>query len=726
MTRRREGRQARPGVGLLLVAALVFAPSARGADGAPAVEQPSPTEADAESQASADPVENIVVRAQRVPERALSVPAAVSVVDRESIQLARQQLTLGESLVAVPGVFTQNRQNFAQDLRISIRGFGARARFGIRGIRVILDGIPTTLPDGQGQIDTIQLPTAGRIEVLRGPSASLYGSAAGGVIRIETEPVPAVPRVEARALGGRYGYQQYDAKAMGPAGPVGLLVGLSRQVKAGYRDQSRVESNLLNARMRWEPDAASELTAYTHFLYGPIADDPGGLSAAQVARDPRQSQTCNAILDAGERVNQVGGGVRYRRAFGDRNETTAVGWAGWRDFSNRLAFGNACLGGGPGGSAGTLDRVFGGANLQHVYSGDLLSLPNRLMAGVQVEFQRDARDARELFPTMLGATTLDQDEDVTGLRFYVQDDWTLPADLEVGASVGFDALRYEVDDLLPPTAGDVDDSGRLDFDAWSPAATLRWSPREALNLYGRVSTSFEPPTTTELRRLDGGGGFDPTLEPQRAVNYEVGAKGLLPGRLRYELAVYYVETEDEILRIQIAGDDRFRNAGRTGRVGVETGLHWRPRPAITFTAAYTFSDSEFLEHFSLDGLSDFSGNQVPGVPEHTLYAAIQLDHASGAFASLEGRYVGAFYADDANQVRTDSYGVLDLRVGWRLERGRLRLVPQVGVNNMLDEPYIDYVRTGERATPASRIFEPAPGIEVYGGLSVAWTFEGGS
>ena len=687
-----------------------------------AAEPEVPAEATPPDPAPSGPVDRIIVRAQRVPRRALSVPAAVSVVDQDAIQVARQQLTLGESLAAVPGVFTQNRQNFAQDLRISIRGFGARARFGIRGIRLLVDGIPTTLPDGQGQVDTLQLASAGRIEVLRGPSASLYGSAAGGVIRVESEPVPARPYTRARAAAGSNGFRAYDVKGLGQAGPVGLLLGLSRQETGGYREHSRMESNVLNSRAVWEIDDSSELAAYVNFVHGPVAQDPGGLTAAQVAADRRQAQTCNPILDAGERVNQIGGALRYQRRFGERHETTAATWYGWRDFSNRLAFGNACLGGGPGGQAGTLDRFFAGGSIQHVWDHEVLSQPNRLLAGFGFELQRDDRVNRQLFPTMLGARTLDQAEDVTGLRFFVQDDLSLPADLELGFSLGFDALQYDVRDRLLPTPGNVDDSGRLRFEEWSPAGTLRWSPSDVANPYVRISTSFEPPTTTELRRPDGTGGFDPTLDAQRAVNYEAGVKGLLPGLLRYEVAVYHVRIDNEILRIQIAGEDRYRNAGKSTRTGFESALAWRPVPEVTATVAYTFSASEFLEHLSVDGTSDFAGNRVPGVPEHVFYAALQYEHEGGLFLSAEGRYVGPFFADDANQVRTRGYGVLDLRAGYRLELGGFRITPHIGINNVADESYIDNVRTGERATAASRILEPGPLREIYGGLSLGYVF----
>ena len=674
--------------------------------------------AEKEANAQVDPVEEIIVRADRVPESILSVPAAVSVVDQQAIQMARPQLTLGESLVAVPGVFTQNRQNFAQDLRISIRGFGARARFGIRGIRLLIDGIPTTLPDGQGQVDTLQLATTGRVEVMRGPSASLYGSAAGGVIRVESQPIPDVPIVSARGQAGSNGYQSYDVKSLGRVGDVGYLVGLSRQVTGGYRQHSRMESNVLNSRVEWEIDRDSELIGYANFVYGPVAEDPGALSFDQVQQDRKQARTCNEDLDAGERVNQFSGALKYRRSQNVSNETTAVAWAGWRGFSNRLAFqsGFACAN--EIGAEGDLDRIFAGGSLQHVYESMPFGLFNQLLVGGGFELQHDDRTRRSISGGAVGPTTIDQLEDVLSLRAFVQDEWELPADLALGFSLGFDWLRYGVTDQLTATG---DDSSVLDYSEWSPSGTLRWSPHQAANPYLRISTSFEPPTTTELRR-PGQGGFDPTLQPQRAVNYEVGIKGLLPGTLRYELAVYYIEIDDEILKFDVGGEDFYRNAGRSDRAGLELGFYWQPIESVLATAAYTFSKSSFIDHQSSDLSENFNGNQVPGVPEQLLYLALQYDHPNGLFASLEGRYVGSFYADDANQVKTDAFGVLDLRLGWDFEFGAWQITPQLGFNNLLDAKYIDNVRTGESWNSDSYIFEPAPGFEVYGGLSLGLEF----
>ena len=289
-------------------------------------------------------------------------------------------------------MFTQNRQNFAQDLRISIRGFGSRARFGIRGIKLLIDGIPVTLPDGQGQVDTLQLATAGRIEVMRGPSASLYGSAAGGLIRIETQDAPTQPDLLGRVSFGMNGFRSYVLKAGGRAGPVGLVAGFSRQETGGYRDHSRMETNVFNGKVDWAIDEDSELTGILRLVYSPIADDPGGLTVAEKRQDRRQAAPRNLQFDVGERLGQVTTGLRYRHRFGENHETTAATWFGYRDFSNRLPFDGQCReeGPAPGGATIALDRLFAGGSVQHVYRDDIVGLPNQLLVGVDVEVEHEA------------------------------------------------------------------------------------------------------------------------------------------------------------------------------------------------------------------------------------------------------------------------------------------------------------------------------------------------
>jgi iron complex outermembrane receptor protein len=315
--------------------------------------------------------------------------------------------------------------------------------------------------------------------------------------------------------------------------------------------------------------------------------------------------------------------------------------------------------------------------------------------------------------------TLDQAEDVTSLRGFVRDELSLPRDFALTFSLGFDNLRYELDNNLALGPGSSAETGRVDFSEWSPAVAFRWNPSQSLNPYMRISTSFEPPTTTEFRNPSGEGGFNPDLGAQRAINYEAGVKGFLSGRLRYDLAIYHIKTSDELISYEIADETYFRNAGRTERTGFEAMVQAEVIDGVHLTTSYTYSRAEFTDYV-LESGENLAGNQVPGVPENSFYAELRYMHPEGFFAALEGRVVGAFYADDRNSVRTERYGVLDLRAGWKLERGQWRLTPYVAVSNLTDTLYNDNVRLN---AGFGRYYEPAAGVQVQGGVGIAYSFE---
>jgi iron complex outermembrane receptor protein len=659
-------------------------------------------------------VDEIRVRASRVEAPVVEVPAAVAVVGREDIQLGRQQLSVAESLTGVPGVFVQNRTNFAQDARIAIRGFGARANFGIRGIKLIVDGVPATLPDGQGQVDSIDLASAERIEILRGPSASLYGSASGGVIRVESERGPPIPFVSGRVALGSYDYRSYGAKAGGEFGPLNGLLSVSRNELGGYRDHSRMENLLVNSRLSFRFDESADLGAVLNLLHAPEARDPGGLTAAEVASDRRQASARNVLFDAGESVDQASAGLRFRKRFGQKHETQAVAYGVWRDFENKLPFES--------GGAVELDRFFGGGALQHVWRDEWLGHPNRLVIGIEVDAQRDRRIRRDNLQGSLGARVFDQAEDVTGVHLFLEDSFRLWSDVELTLGVGYDIIGFDVrDDFL----ADGDDSGSGSFDEWSPMVGLHWRVHDAFQPYGRISTAFEPPTTTELANPSGAGGFNPDLGPQRAVNFELGAKGLLPGRLSWDLAAFHIRIEDELVPFELAGmpgRSFFANAGRSRRTGVELGVTWRPLQWLTGSLAYTWSLFEFDRFETEDGV--FDGNRTPGVPEHQLFFQLDARHPWGFYGIWDVQFVDEIYADNANSVRTDAYAVTNLRLGWSRRLGRSErweIGPFVGIGNLSDSEYIDNLRIN---AAFGRYFEPAPERNFYGGLSVAYHFGG--
>ena len=651
----------------------------------------------------------ITVTSRRIPEDLDAVPAAVGTVQRDDIQTGRQQLALDEALVRVPGLFVQNRTNFAQDLRISSRGFGARANFGVRGLKVYVDGIPATLPDGQAQIDSVDLGSTERIEVMRGPASSLYGAAAGGVIQIHSEDGPEEPFVEGRFTAGEFGFRRGQLKAGGQAGPLNHLVSLSHRDWGGYREQSASRSSLLNTKLRWDIDPSSDLSVVFNAVHSPRADDPGGLTRAEVRSDRRQASPANAAFDAGEELDQQRLGIAYRKSFGDRHTLTLRNYYLLRDFQNRLPFLD-------GGSV-DLERLFLGGGLQYGYAGEVLGHAHRWVTGLDVDAQRDDRRRFDNLFGARGPLSFAQDEDVTATGAYLQSQVDLGRRVQLSAGARFDRVAFRVDDRF---LADGDDSGSRTFDELSPSAGLLWSPLRAVNVYGNVSTSFETPTTTEFANPAGGGGLNPDLDAARSLNYELGVKGLLPGRLRYDVALFRVDVDDELVPFELPGQSGrsfFRNAGKSTREGLELGVAVEPLAGLRVSLAYTYSDFTYDRFATPAGV--FDGSRIPGIPCNQLWAEVAWRHASGFFAAWEALWVDALFADDANSVRDGAYLVSNLRLGRLFRLGPLDVEPFAGVNNLFDRAYNDNVRINAFG---GRFFEPAPDRNFYGGIRIRYHF----
>lgn len=649
-------------------------------------------------------LEPVTVTTRRAPEDQARVPAALSVVGRDDVQRARPQLGLDEALGPVPGLFFQDRWNFAQDLRIASRGFGARSGFGIRGLRLYVDGVPATLPDGQTQVDDLDLGSIGRVEVLRGPSSALWGPSAGGVIRIESEAPPDDPYVEGRVAIGGHGYEKAQLKTAGRSGDVDWLLSLSRLQLDGWRDHSATLSGVGNARLRWRPDERSELALLVAAVDSPRADDPGGLARAERRAGRRRAAPANERFDAGEAVEQQRVALAWRRELGARDELSARVHGVRRQLDNWLPFESD--------GAVVLERAVAGGGVEWAHAGSLLGRAHRLGVGLDVDAQRDDRRRLENRRGRRGAMRLDQDEDVTAWGVFAHDTVELRPDLALTAGARFDRVRFEVDDAH---LADGDDSGALDFDAASPALALFWSLAPGLGIYAAASTSFETPTTTELARPEGG-GFDDSLDEQTALSFELGAKGLLPGRLRFEAAVFRIAVRDELVPYELPDRPErsfFRNAGRSTREGVELGLAVEPLAGLVASLAYTGSWFRFDRFSTPDG--DFGGDDIPGVPRHQLHAALSFDHASGWHAWWEVLWVGDFFADDANRVRAGSHVASSLNVSRRFALGRFEVEPFAGVTNLFDREFDGNVRIN---AAGGRYFEPAPGRAVHGGVSV--------
>ena len=647
-------------------------------------------------------LEEIVVVATRRDSTIRDVARSVSAVDRERIQRATQQLGIDESLSGVPGLYMQNRYNFSQDLRISLRGFGARSSFGIRGIRIYVDDIPETLPDGQGQVDSIDIGSAERIEVLRGPASALYGNAAGGVINVRSELGADEPFIEARLAAGEFDFRKAQLKLGGSGERLDYLLNMSSQSLDGYRDHARSESDLVNGKLGWSINENNRLIVSANYIDQPLAKDPGGINAAQAVIAPSSARDANVAFDAGEALSQSRLGLVYRYS-GDKSELLLRNYYVWRDFSNLLPFTS--------GGAVEIERFFYGAGAQYDRSflaNDALSMT----VGFDIDRQQDDRQRFDNNAGIAGALVFDQDEDVSSDGIYLHANYQLAENWQVTAGVRRDQISYDVSDNFIDNG---DDSGRLDFDETSVSAGLTFQ-QGAGTWFAAYATSFETPTTTELANPDGGGGFNDALQAQTAANLELGYRRAM-NAFSWDLALFNIELEDELVPFELPafpGRTFYENAGKSSRFGVEAAIRWQNDSGVSAELSYTYSDFKFDEFVDDDG-NDFSGNRLPGLPRHFGYANVSLGSDDGFFGLLEASYSGSLFANNANLVEVDSYIVSNLRFGWRGRMGRWLIEPFAGINNIMDEAYNSNIRINAFG---ARYYEPAPVRHYYGGIVI--------
>jgi iron complex outermembrane receptor protein len=668
----------------------------------------APPLAHGQEQGTAEALDEIVVTATRRQSPVREVARSVSVVGQERIQNATQQLALDEALSVVPGLYMQNRYNFSQDLRISLRGFGARSGFGIRGVRVYVDGIPETLPDGQAQVDSIDLGSTKSIEVLRGPASSLYGNASGGVIAVETELGSRMPFIEGGIAGGELGFQKYNLKTGGSSGSIDYLFNASKQEIDGYRDHSFSRGTLLNGKLGFGITDDDRLTVAVNHTDQPESEDAGGINLAEAAADIRAARDLNVLFNAGEALSQQRLGFVYER---DRPHGALLlrNYYVWRDFSNELPFES--------GGAVDLQRFFYGVGAQYTPRS---LFPERLemTAGFDLDRQDDDRLRFDNNQGVRDDLTFDQRERVDSAGIYLQAKYELTDDLSLSAGLRYDELTFDVDDRF---LGDGDDSGEIDFSELSPSAGLTFGLGQHV-LFGSFSRSFETPTTTELANPDSSGGFNQALKPQLADNFEVGIKGERNSAY-YEVSVFHIDLKDELVPFELAaspGRTFYSNAGRSDRTGVESAVSWQHESGLSADLSYTYSDFT-LDDFVDQAGTDVTGASLPGLPRHFGYAGLSYT-GNGLFARLESLYSGKLYADNANATEVDSYVVTNLRVSRELVSGSWLVRPYVGVNNLFNERYYSNIRINAFG---GRHYEPAPERNIYAGVTVRYDAKGG-
>lgn len=639
----------------------------------------------------------VIVESTRLPQRIDAAPWAVAVVDKAQIQLAQPQLGLDESLVRVPGLFLQNRYNYAQDLRIAMRGFGARAEFGIRGIKVLVDGIPATLPDGQGSVDAIDLASVESIEVLRGPSSVRYGNAAGGIIVVTSE-LPAQRMLDARLASGADGYRKNQFKWGNSGERIDYAVSLSDLRIDGYRDHSEAENRQLNSRLRLRLRNDATLDALFNVTDQPTANDPGGVNAAQAADAPRSARDRNIALDAGETLRQYKTGWLFRQPLGS-GELLLRSYYGDRDFDALLPI--------KGRGAIDLQRQFGGAGIAWHDERELTNtLRHRYALGIDIDAQDDKRKRYDNINGQRGNLRLAQDEKVDSVGVYAhsQTAWADSVLLDLG--LRYDELRFDVDDDFRI---DGNQSGQRNFYAVSPSVGVSLRASDTLHIYTNISTSFETPTTTEFSNPNGG-GFNPALREQTARSAELGLR-YSNEYIQANLAAFRIDLDDELVPYDVDGDTFFANSGKSHREGVELSAGLPITDDLQASLAYTYMTAQF-DDFIDDGVS-LAGKRIPGLPEHVAHIAFDYRYSVALAATLEALYVDRFDLNNANTAATDAYLVTNLRAAYTFIHREWAVEPFVSISNVFDQRY---TANGRINAFGGRYFEPGPERSLHAGF----------
>ena len=675
------------------------------------------------------PVRVTVTRAPADP--LARVPWAVDVVDERSLRRGQPTIGLDEALGAVPGVYVANRFNFAVDQRVAIRGFGARANFGLRGLTVLLDGVPQTLPDGQSQLTNLELGAVSRVEVLRGASSALWGNGSGGVLAFETDmSAPARVQQTLRSEAGAFGLRKTQLRTAGRAGQALASLSLSRLTTDGFRQYAAADVRQLNAGLDYALSPRTTATVRAHAADMPRAENPGALTFAEWRANPDSASRFNMLRGADKRVRQqqLALGIR-RTGEGDGGSLGATMWGVRRDLRNAIAAPPPGATSPAQGTYVTIDRGVIGARLDAARTLGAGARAPRLSGGIDAQRMRDHRRNRAATggrPTTATDTLLlDQVETVTSVGPFAQLAWAPAARLRLDAGGRWDRIAFVADDRYVAQDGS-DDSGDRTLTARSGHLGASVLVAPWLSAYANASTSFETPTTTELQTGAGaGGGFATDLGPQRARAIELGARGDAAERLRWGAAVYAMRIDDAIVQFQeVGGRAFFRNAGRTSHVGAELSARVRVAEALALEGAYTWSRFRFGEYRVARGtaVDTLDGRRLPGVPPRALRVGVRAGPVRGLTLDLDHTATSALWADDANALRVPGWGrgVLNARAAWSGAVRGVPLEPFMGVSNSLNERYVAAVTVNGAN---GRVLEPGTPRAVYAGLSLGWRVE---
>ncbi|HFX7560805.1 TonB-dependent receptor family protein [Acinetobacter baumannii] len=668
------------------------------------------------------------VEATRTDTGYLQTPASVFRIEAPQVD-SSSQVNLTEVVKGIPSLQIRNRENYAQDLQLSMRGFGARSTFGVRGIRLYVDGIPATMPDGQGQTSNIDLSSLDHVEVLTGPFSSLYGNSSGGTILTSTKEGQGKDSIELSYSGGSHDKSRAGLVLQGGAkgaNEPSYIISSSYFDTDGYREHSGAEKVLNNAKLSWNLDDGSKINWVTNYVKI-HADDPQGLTHDQWNANPKQQVPFLKQFNVRKDIEQTQTGVTWSKPINDKNELYAMAYLGNRQVTQYQSIPKSTQDASINHAGGVIDfeRNYYGADFR--WTGKEL-LPNTTVSiGVALDAMDEDRKGFENFNLVNGQPSygvkgnLRRDEDNTlwNIDPYLQASWQFLPTWRLDTGVRYSNVHYKSEDNY---LSNGDDSGKTDYDKVLPSVALSWQILPELMAYVSYAKGFETPTFTEMAyRPDGQSGFNFDLTASTSDTYETGLKS--QNQLGdFTLAVFQTKTKDDIVSAGNSnGRSTFRNADKTLREGVEFAWNKKLWRDLIATASYSYLDATFDADIpALGNIAQISsGNAIPGIAKNQAYASLAWQPSHGLYGGVDVQYMDKVYVNDTNSDAAPSYSVTSANVGYAWVMGDWKVNSFARVDNLFDRNYAGSVIVNDGN---SRYFEPADGRNWSAGLRVIKQF----
>ncbi len=666
----------------------------------------------------------VVISATRVKQRIIDIPYSVVRINFNNFKYDRK-IGSNDMLSAVPGLFLQSRYG-DHDVRFSIRGFGSRSNSGVRGIRILLDDIPESEPDGQTRLEALDFNSIGRIEIVKGNASSLYTNAPGGVANFMNDLDFERSSVVQFNQFGSFGLHKNGFKAAIKTDKYRFLTTYSYVNYDGYRKHNTEYWHIVNMVLETNPSEHTKLSILGYFVDGAIKL-PGSLTKSEFEKDPYQADQRSIDRDEKRITTKGRVGVRYDAVFGGNlNNEIEITAFGTIKFFERTA-----------GDYRIINRYGLGVSGRYVNKSIIGSRHNEFSVGGDL-FEQPART--EYYQNIYGAKGDDlqqlESENISNKGFYLSNNFEILKEKMFVLLTGrYDNVLYTQSTETTPILSD-----RKPYSAFTPKLALNYKLTPMIALYTSYGLSFDAPAANEMASPVPPYLFNPDLKPQESGNFEIGIKGnmfrgdkIFLKKLSWEVTLFNIRISNEIIPFEVLGEVFYRNAAKTNRKGAELGARLELFTNLNFGVSYTWSAFDYLTYeaqtIEIDSLGnlitsnkDFSGNIVPSVPVNNLFLSLTYAYSFGKhvnlFAKASYQGISGMYVDDANTDKTKAYNLLNGLLGIDVRFGKFNVMASGGINNIFNEVYVGFTNTN---SANKRFYEAGAPRDYFVSLNLGFT-----